>query len=160
MCVGLRVQVHVSLCACVSVFVSRHVDVCIFVHVSLSMYAYVPVCLCACLCVHECVRVFVCVCTSVNVACACVCFGRKLSGGSGWLGCERPESRSSLIMPDRWIRGESCCVSIATDRASVSPLNLSHLTGRKGMQAARRRGWAWRASGRSARRPQEQQRHG
>ena len=37
-------------------------------------------------------------------------------------------------MPDRLIRGESCCVCIATDRASVPPLNFSLHTGRKGMQ--------------------------
>ena len=38
-------------------------------------------------------------------------------------------------MPDRLIRGESCCVSIATDRGSVSPLNLSLHTGMEGVQA-------------------------
>lgn len=46
-----------------------------------------------------------------------------------------PESLSSLIVPDRLIRGESCCVSIATDRVSVSPLNLSLHAGGKGVQA-------------------------
>lgn len=42
-------------------------------------------------------------------------------------------------MPDRLIRGESCCVSIATDRAGVSPLNLSLLT-EEGVQQGGRRG--------------------
>lgn len=37
-------------------------------------------------------------------------------------------------MPDRLIRGESCCVSIATDRGSVSALNLSLHTGMEGVQ--------------------------
>lgn len=99
-----------------------------------------PMCLCVCVCMSLCVCMHVHECLFVWCVRACMCFGRKLSGGLGWLGCERPESRSSLIMPDRLIRGESCCVSIATDRASVSPLNLSHLTGRKGMQIVRRRG--------------------
>lgn len=59
---------------------------------------------------------------------------RKLS--ACWAGCtERPESPSSPTMPDRLIRGESCCISITTDRVSVSPLNLSLHAGRKGVQA-------------------------
>lgn len=47
-------------------------------------------------------------------------------------------------MPDRLIRGESCCVSIATDREAVSPLNLSlHTQGWRGVQA----GVGWRGLG-------------
>lgn len=75
----------------------------------------------------------------------------------GWLGCELSVFRGSLIMPDRLIRGESCCVSITTDRLSVSPLNLSHHTGRQGVQAgAERRGQAWSVSRKSAERQREQ----
>lgn len=84
-------------------------------------------------CVHMCVCMSVCasVCKCTQ-KCVQVC--QKLS--AGWAGCtEWPETHSSLIMPDRLIRGESCCVSIATDRVSVSPLNLSLHTGRKGVQA-------------------------
>ena len=38
-------------------------------------------------------------------------------------------------MPDRLIRGESCCISITTDNGSVSALILSLHTGMEGVQA-------------------------
>lgn len=81
------------------------------------------VCTHSCVCVHVCLRV-----------CVPVLTGLEAVSLVGWLGCEWPESQGSLIMPDRLISGGSCCISIATDRASVSPLNLFLHTGKKGVQ--------------------------
>lgn len=100
-------------------------------------------CACEYLCAHKPVCMSACVCTYAPVLeCVFVCVYTLLCSGSaggyqpvGLAGCERPGSHGSLIMPDRLIRGESCCVSIATDRESMSPLNLSLHTGRKGVQA-------------------------
>lgn len=75
-------------------------------------HVYVHVCLSVCLCEHLSWQ------------------GLKLSAcWAGW--AEWPESQGNVIMPDRLIRGETCFVSIATDRESMSPLNLSAHTGRK-----------------------------
>lgn len=91
---------------------------------------------CVCACVLE--RVSVCVHLSWQ--------GWKLSAcWAGW--AEWPESQGSLIMPDRSIRGESCFVPIATDKESMSPLNLSIHTGRKRVQTGRGgKSWAWRVN--------------
>ena len=61
-------------------------------------------------------------------------------------------------MPDRVIRGESCCVSIATDRGSVSPLNLSLHTGMERVQAGV--GWRGWAGARVSRTEESQRREG
>lgn len=80
------------------------------------------------------------VCTHVHVClsvCVCAPAQAVLEAVSllGRLGCAWPESHCSLIMPDRLIRGASCCVSITTDKASMPPLNLSLHTGTEGLQA-------------------------
>ena len=107
-----RLCVHECVCA----HLRACLQMCVHVYKCMCVYTYARV--------HECPSVLECLC-AVHLSRQCW----KLSGcRAGWPG-------SSLIMPDRLIRGESCCVSITTDRGSVSALNLSLHTGMEGVQA-------------------------